>query len=213
MAYFLVFKVSEKWNYFHPAYRTPGTDLQLAWRGTTPDRSLTTWKIRFDSSGYAKGTASLDIALASSVFGSLKVALNGVDIASFDTLPGPPGDNASYRVASRGMYRQLPPIAFQASDIKAGENVITLSPVRAPKAPTSDNWMEPVAGIMYDVIRLQVDESPATTPVGGPTGGTLAVTGQPVELIAGVGAGLVAAGAALHLAARRRRASSTAEQA
>jgi hypothetical protein len=60
------------------------------------------------------------------------------------------------------MYRQLAPMTFPAELIKAGENVITLSPVRPPKAPltqagTVDDWMEPVGGIMYDVIRLQVD--------------------------------------------------------
>jgi rhamnogalacturonan endolyase len=154
--------VKQKWNYFQPAYKTPGTDLQLRWRGTAPDRSLTTWKIRFDSKGYAKGTGTLDIALASSVFGTLKVALNGVELASVDPLPGPPGDNASYRLSYRGMYRQLAPMTFPATMIKPGENVITLQPVRPPKAPltqagTVDDWMEPMAGIMYDVIRLQVD--------------------------------------------------------
>jgi len=150
--------VARKWNYFHPAYRTPGTDAQLAWRGTVPDRSLTTWKIRFDSAGYATGIATLDIALASSVFGSLKVALNGVDLAALDSLPGPPGDNASYRLTCRGMYRELSPISFPATAIQAGENVLTLAPAHPPKAPTSDNWMEPMGGVMYDVIRLQVDE-------------------------------------------------------
>ncbi|HLL69466.1 MAG TPA: polysaccharide lyase family protein [Micromonosporaceae bacterium] len=149
--------IAEKWNYFQPAYRTPGTDRQLAWRGTTPDRSLTTWKIRFDSAGYAAGTATLDIALAGSVFGTLRVALNGVDIVSFTPVPGPPGDASIYRHARRGIYRELPPITFPASAIRPGENVITLSPTRPPVAPTADNWMDPMAGLMYDVIRLQVD--------------------------------------------------------
>ncbi|HEX8628784.1 MAG TPA: polysaccharide lyase family protein, partial [Catenuloplanes sp.] len=150
--------IATDWNYFQPAYRTPGTDLQLAWRGTVPDRSLTTWRIRFHSDGYDRGVATLDIAIASSVFGTLRIGLNGTDLASFDPLPGPPGDNASYRLSNRGMYRQLPPVVFAATAIRPGENVITLSPTRPPKAPTADNWMEPMAGIMYDVIRLQVDD-------------------------------------------------------
>lgn len=155
--------IKTKWNFFQPAYKTPGTPLQLAWRGTQPDRSLTTWKIRFHSRGYVRGRCTLDIALASSVFGTLKVALNGTEIANFDPLPGPPGDNASYRLSNRGMYRQLPSIVFAANMVRRGENVITLSPVRPPKAPLTvagkvDDWMEPMAGVMYDVIRLQVDE-------------------------------------------------------
>jgi rhamnogalacturonan endolyase len=155
--------LGEKWNYFHPCYKTPGTPFQLAWRGTAEDHSLVTWKIRFDSEGYSTGTGTLDIALASSVFGTLLVALNGTELASLDPLPGPPGDNASYRLADRAMYRQLAPITFPAALIQRGENVITLSPVRPPKAPltrgnTVDNWMEPIGGVVYDVIRLQVDD-------------------------------------------------------
>jgi rhamnogalacturonan endolyase len=157
--------IATDWNFFQPVYRTPGTPLQLSLRGTTPDYSLTTWKIRFNSEGYAHGTGTLDIALASSVFATLKVGLNGTELAAVDPLPGPPGDNASYRLSDRGMYRQLPPIAFPAGLIVAGENVVTLSPVRPPKAPLTaagavDDWMEPMAGLMYDVIRLQVDDRP-----------------------------------------------------
>ncbi|MBX6358378.1 MAG: hypothetical protein IRZ05_21315, partial [Micromonosporaceae bacterium] len=153
--------VAEKWNYFQPCYRTPGTPFQLQLRGTTEDHSLTTWRIRFDSRGFRKGRATLDIALAGAVFATLRVSINGTEVASFDPLPGPAGDNSSYRLAIRGMYRRLPPIRFDASLITPGTNTVELSPVRAPVAPltrgnTVDNWMEPMAGIMYDVIRLQV---------------------------------------------------------
>jgi rhamnogalacturonan endolyase len=61
------------------------------------------------------------------------------------------------------MYRRLPPIAFGAELIRPGENVLTLSPTRPPLAPltrgnTVDNWMEPMGGVLYDAIRLQVKE-------------------------------------------------------
>jgi rhamnogalacturonan endolyase len=149
------------WNFFQPAYRTPGTPAQLALRGTTPDRSLTEWRVRFPARGYRHGTASLDIALAGSVFGTLRVTLNGTEVASLDPLPGPAGDNSSYRLAGRGIYRRLPAITFPATLIKAGVNVLAFSPVRAPKAPltragTADDWMEPMAGVMYDSISLRV---------------------------------------------------------
>ena len=156
--------IATKWNYFQPAYKTPGTPFQLQLRGTTEDHSLTTWRIRFDAQGYAHGTGTLDIALAGDVFGTLKIVLNGTELASLDPLPGPPGDNSSYRLACRAMYRQLSPITFPAALIQAGENILTLSPVRAPLAPltrgnTVDNWMEPMGGVMYDVIRMQVKEA------------------------------------------------------
>jgi rhamnogalacturonan endolyase len=151
------------WNYFQPCYRTPGTPFQLQWRGTTPDRTLTTWTVRFDAPGYRRGTATLDIALAGAVFATLRVALNGTDLASFDPLPGVVGDNSSYRLACRGMYRRLPPITFPATLLARGPNALTFSPVRPPKAPltrgnTVDDWMEPIAGLMYDTIRLQVPD-------------------------------------------------------
>jgi rhamnogalacturonan endolyase len=151
-----------KWNFFQPCYRTPGTPAQLAWRGTPPDHTLTTWRIRFAARHPRQGTGTLDIALASSVFGTLRVALNGQELASVDPLPGPPGDNGSYRLAERSMYRLLDPIQFPAGLIRTGENVIELSPVRPPKAPltaagTVDDWMEPMGGVMYDFIRLQVE--------------------------------------------------------
>jgi hypothetical protein len=51
---------------------------------------------------------------------------------------------------------------FPAELITAGENVVALSAVRPPEAPLTaagsvDDWMEPMAAIMYDVIRMQVD--------------------------------------------------------
>jgi rhamnogalacturonan endolyase len=162
------FKVGESdikkdWNYFQPMYKTPGTDAQLQMCGTTPDRSFTEWKIRFDSGGYTNGgTGTLNIALASSVFGSLQVKLNGTPIAAYAKIPGPDGDNALYRQAIRGVYRQLDPMKFDASLIKKGENVITLTPYVDPQAPTSDNWMQPMASIMYDALRLEVDSAPVT---------------------------------------------------
>ncbi|MFJ8547089.1 polysaccharide lyase family protein [Streptomyces sp. NPDC093586] len=145
-----------KWNYFHPAVRTPGTSAQLQWRGTTPDGTLETWKIRFDAHRYQRGTGYLDISLAGSVFGTLAVALNGTEIASIDPLPGVVGDSGSYRLAVRAVHRQIPTITFPAALIQAGENVLTLSPARPAQAPTPDNWMQPMAGVMYDTIRLQV---------------------------------------------------------
>lgn len=156
--------IKKDWNYFQPMFKTPGTDEQLQMRGTTADRSLTEWKIRFDSNGYTNGTGTLNIALASSVFGSLEVKLNGTRIAAYDSFPGPAGDNALYRQAIRGVYRKLDPIQFDASLIKKGENVITLTPYHDPQAPTSDNWMQPMGSIMYDVIRMEVD-SDTTPPV------------------------------------------------
>jgi rhamnogalacturonan endolyase len=149
------------WNYFQPAYRTPGSPLQLRLRGTSQDLSLTTWRVRFASTGHRRGVATLDIALAASVIGTLRITLNDTELARFDPLPGPAGDNSSYRLACRGMYRRLPAVVFGAGLIRPGENVLTLAPVRAPRAPltrgnTVDDWMEPMAGIMYDMIRLQV---------------------------------------------------------
>ncbi|WP_327174507.1 polysaccharide lyase family protein [Streptomyces sp. NBC_01335] len=148
-----------QWNYFHPAVRTPGTPAQLQWRGTTPDDTLEAWKIRFDSRSYRRGTGYLDISLAASVFSTLAVTLNGSPLASFTPVPGVRGDGSSYRLAARAAHRTIPTITFPADLIQDGENVLTLAPVDPAQAPTSDNWMQPMSGVMYDAIRLQVDRA------------------------------------------------------
>lgn len=153
--------ITAKWNCFQPAYSRPGTPLQLAWRGARPDRPLTTWKIRFHSRGYARGRCTLDIALASSVFGALKVALNGRSLANFERLPGHPGE-VSYRLGGRGTWHhQLPSIIFPATLVKRGENVLSLLPARTSRvssvvAGEIADHPGRSARIRYDVIRLQV---------------------------------------------------------
>ncbi|WP_083449520.1 polysaccharide lyase family protein [Actinoplanes rectilineatus] len=149
---------AEKWNYFHPVLATPGTAAQLQWRGTTPDDTLTEWTIRFAARRYRAGTGHVDIAVAGAVFATLAVTLNGTRIANLDPLPGVPGDNSSYRQVARSMYRLLPTIAFPATLLRAGDNVLTLAPLRPGEITDGlDDWMEPMSGIMYDTIRLQVD--------------------------------------------------------
>jgi rhamnogalacturonan endolyase len=135
------------WNFFHPAIRTPGTATQLQWRGTTADSTPETWTIRFDSTGYRSGNAYLDVAVAGSVWGALEIAVNGTPVGTVDPLPGAGNDSSFYRLAWRGAYRLLPTIAFPATLLRAGENVVTLRPTQ----------VRAMAGIIYDTIRLQVD--------------------------------------------------------
>ena len=71
--------------------------------------------------------------------------MNGTTVGVVDPLPGSGNDSSFYRLAWRGAYRQVP-ISFAADLLCAGENVVTLTPARAM----------PMAGIIYDTIRLQV---------------------------------------------------------
>jgi rhamnogalacturonan endolyase len=137
--------VSTQWTAWRWAPAGPST--WAGWRGAPTGtagpggssarptaRTLTTWTVRFDAPGYRRGTATLDIALAGAV-----------------------GGNSSYRLGCRGMYRRVPPITFRATLLARGANALTFSPVRPPKAPltrgnTVDDWMEPIAGLMYDTI-------------------------------------------------------------
>ncbi|HEX8629255.1 MAG TPA: hypothetical protein VF755_13910 [Catenuloplanes sp.] len=138
--------------------------MQLAWRGTRPDRPLAPWKVRFHSRGYARGRCTLDIALSSFVVGALTVALNGQAIAIFQRLAGPGG--VPYQPGARGgTHRQLPPVIFPAALVNRGENVLTLLPAR----PERVSWTvtgelvdhpEGTARIRYDVIRLRVTHQP-----------------------------------------------------
>lgn len=138
------------WNYFQPATKTPG-DPQLL---KVPQNSTpSVWKIRFDSNGYTSGTGTLTFGLAGSVYGSLLVKVNGVEVGNWATFAeGPVNDSSLYRQGIRGVYRQVE-AKFNANLIHSGENIVELS---LPTSPGTIAWTNVNTSIMYDVVRLEV---------------------------------------------------------
>lgn len=156
------------WNYFQPAIRTPGIQSTL----TVPyDATPTEWKVRFDAGDSVEGAATLTFGIASSVFGSLDVAINGTPIAAWNTIPGPSNDSALYRQSDHGVYRTLT-ATFDAALLTPTGNVMTLRPVAQEPDPSTP-WTSAFANVMYDAIRLDVEApaltawSPSSTYTGG----------------------------------------------
>lgn len=148
---------AQDWNYFQPTIRTPGTPSTL----TVPfDGTPTDWKIRFDADGATQGTATLTFGIASSVFGSLKVDVNGEEVAAWEAVPGPTNDSALYRQSDRGVYRELS-VEFDAALLEPTGNVINLRPFAEQPDPSAP-WTNAFASVMYDAIQLEV-EPPADT--------------------------------------------------
>ena len=133
----------------------PLTENDERWRGN----ELAEYKIRFDcDSAYESGTGTLLINVCGNRFGTLNVTLNGQPIT--DTVSFHTGGS----VGRCGIVdiNQLVKIEFDATLLKEGENVITLShehPVYEAdnETPWENSDYTIYAGIMYDAIRLDVD--------------------------------------------------------
>ncbi len=118
-----------------------------------------TWTVRFHLDRAPSGKAALRLGVAG-VRGEkavgLSLAINGQPIGDATYA----SDSSPTRSASRGWYRESA-FSFDAAHLKAGENVLALS-----LKPATVNIVEskygkvPSGMIMYDAIRLELDEAP-----------------------------------------------------
>lgn len=137
-------------NYAHPSIKTPGArEHLLVPRNTDP----AVWRIRFEMQKQVQGTGTLTIAIAGSSRGSLAVDLNGTEIANYARVSPLDNDAAYYRSGESGYAHELI-IPFDAGLLQEGENVMSLRHVNQ----TGDNATSSTVAIMYDAIRLEVDE-------------------------------------------------------
>lgn len=169
------------------------------WRGN----ELAEYKIRFDSDdAYIDGIGTLLINVCGNRFGTIRATLNGENIIDTTAKVTINGDKAADTddtsvvslytdgsVARSGLVgiNQLVKIEFDASLIKKGENVITLT--HDHPAYNEDNvtaWENSdytiYAGNIYDAIRLDVDGKKSGEESGIPEGsGTPAGSEAPEE--------------------------------
>ncbi|AEI43530.1 polysaccharide lyase family protein [Paenibacillus mucilaginosus] len=144
------------WNYAHPVTATPGEPAQLK---VPFNPELTPWKIRFDSDAvYPAGTkATLTFGIASSRNGSLRLNLNGTEIANLASLPGPKSDSGMPRSAVHAFYREFT-VEFDASLLKQGENVLQLTHAKNIYDANGQRTGDLYTSQMYDAIRLEVQQ-------------------------------------------------------
>jgi rhamnogalacturonan endolyase len=130
---------------------TPGEDL---WRKIGQGRA-TTWKIRFTLPETAHGLATLRIALAGADGGGgLAIAVNGAEVGTL----WPVGTNALRYNTAMGIWRQYTQ-PFDASLLKAGKNELQLT---VPAGSLT-------SGVVYDYLRLELDEASLPPPKPSPT--------------------------------------------
>jgi rhamnogalacturonan endolyase len=141
-----------------PAVAPPGAP------GTGPGRGMRrgpppamgrpcTWSVTFDQPTAPHGRATLRVAIAGGSASGIEVAVNGQPVG---TIPIS-GDSTVGRNGIQGLWyeREVP---FDASLMKAGANVLTLT---VPAGGLTN-------GIVYDYLRLELDESaPAPAAVAG----------------------------------------------
>lgn len=128
---------TKDWNYIQPEF-VPGETAPVP------------WKIHFTRDKPPSGKSYLTIAICSTRDTKLDVLLNGNQVAEYDYVYGKNDDSAGIRSCPYGYYSEHV-IAMEPSQLKAGENVITLVQVR------HGNW----SNVMYDCIRMETDEVPA----------------------------------------------------
>jgi rhamnogalacturonan endolyase len=120
---------------------TPGEDM---WRTIGRGRA-TTWTIKFNLDKAEHGQATLRVALAGADGGGgLAVAVNGQSVGTIRTI----ATNALRYNTDKGVWREYTQ-PFDAALLKPGENEMQLT------VPAG----ELTSGVVYDYLRLEVDES------------------------------------------------------
>jgi rhamnogalacturonan endolyase len=127
---------TKDWNYIQPE-RVPGETAPVP------------WKIHFTLDKPPSAKSWLTIAICSTRDTKLDVLLNGTQIAEYDYVYDKTDDSAGIRSCPYGYYSEHV-IPLDPSQLKAGENVITLVQTR------DGNW----SYVMYDCIRMESEEPP-----------------------------------------------------
>jgi rhamnogalacturonan endolyase len=129
------------------------SDYRKDWNFCQPPRGNgkgTTWSIVFDLPNAPKGKAILRLAIAGNSARQIQLAVNGQ--ASGST--GPLRDTAVLRRDGIRGYWFERDITFDAAKMKAGSNVLALS---IPAGGVMN-------GVLYDYIRLELDQASTSTP-------------------------------------------------
>jgi rhamnogalacturonan endolyase len=142
-----------------------------SWFNTTPRRTIrfdvdqplegrATLTVGISAREYAAGSEVVDVGQRATVSGSLIVRLNGEPIATFT---GPKTGAAGYRSASQDSPYILETVTFDASRLRpGGMNEITFEHEHSAPFPRDEaerrRAKRPRGSVMYDAIRLEVDE-------------------------------------------------------
>ena len=136
---------SRDWFFQHVPHNTDPEAEALPFYGVRSIGRATPYTIVFETDGKAEGQAVLRLAICGTGTRSIGVSVNGRKAGEIDGLQG---DGVITRHGRQGIWYERN-FRFDASLLEAGTNTLTLT---VPEGPVNN-------GIIYDYIRLELDES------------------------------------------------------
>ena len=136
---------SRDWFFQHVPHNTDPEAEALPFYGVRSIGRATPYTIVFETDGKAEGQAVLRLAICGTGTRSIGVSVNGRKAGEIDGLQG---DGVITRHGRQGIWYERD-FRFDASLLEAGTNTLTLT---VPEGPVNN-------GIIYDYIRLELDES------------------------------------------------------
>ena len=136
---------SRDWFFQHVPHNTDPEAEALPFYGVRSIGRATPYTIVFETDGKAEGQAVLRLAICGTGTRSIGVSVNGRKAGKIDGLQG---DGVITRHGRQGIWYERD-FRFDASLLEAGTNTLTLT---VPEGPVNN-------GIIYDYIRLELDES------------------------------------------------------
>jgi len=133
------------WFFQHVPHNEDPAAKSLPFRGVITPGRATPFAISFDVVGAPRGRATLRVAICGGGAREIGVTVNDQPAGKIDRLLV---DGAITRHSIRGLWYERE-LAFDASLLKTGSNVLTLT---IPAGPVNN-------GVIYDCLRLELDES------------------------------------------------------
>jgi len=140
----------QDWFFQHVPHNTDPAARVVPFSGIRGNGRATPYTVAFDLPAAPRGKATLRVALCGTSARSIEVKVNNQPAGQVDRLLN---DGAISRHSIQGLWyeRELP---FDAALLKQGGNTLTLT---IPAGPINN-------GVIYDYLRLELDESAAATP-------------------------------------------------
>jgi rhamnogalacturonan endolyase len=138
------------WFFQHVPHNEDATARAVPFAGVRSRGRATPFTITFNLSDPPRGKATLHLAICGTGARAINVTVNDQAAGRVDRLIG---DGAIARHSSHGLWYERE-LAFDASLLKKGANVLKLI---VPAGPVNN-------GVIYDYLRLELDESASSTP-------------------------------------------------
>jgi rhamnogalacturonan endolyase len=133
------------WFFQHVPHYEPSAATSSPRGGSAPTGRATPYAISFDLASAPRGTAVLRVAICGGGAREVTVTVNGRPVGTIGPVLT---DGAIARHSIQGLWYERD-VSFDASQLKTGTNVLTLTVAGGPVT----------SGIIYDYLRLELDES------------------------------------------------------